>query len=265
MDMTKHMMNASSVAALAAATLLATCATAGAAEWGGVKGKFVYKGEAKNDPVQITKDVEYCGPKMPLDETVKVGEGGGLQNVFLYLYVARGKKVEIHPDYKPGEAKVLSNEGCRFAPHALCVWTAEEFEVHNDDPGIGHNTNLNFAANADFNLTVPNDAPLKRKFDKTEPRPAPVACNIHPWMKGNVLVRDNPYMAVSGEDGSFEITNIPAGAQEFILWHEAKGFLRDVEVGGNKADRKGQFEVTIPAGELLDLGEIEVTPALLGQ
>jgi hypothetical protein len=263
--MTKHTMTAFSVAAIAAAMLLAAGSTAGGAEWGGIKGKFVYKGEAKNEPLQITKDVEFCGPKMLVDETVKVGEGGGLQNVFLYLYVARGKQVEIHPDHKPGAPKVLSNQGCRFEPRALCVWTAEEFEVHNEDPGIGHNTNLNFAVNADFNLTVPNDAPLKRKFDKTEPRPAPVACNIHPWMKGNVLVRDNPYMAASGEDGSFEITNIPAGAQEFILWHEAKGFLRDVSVGGKKADRKGQLELTIPAGEVLDLGEIEVTPALLGQ
>jgi hypothetical protein len=263
--MTKLTTKTFGVAALAAVNLLATCASAGAADWGGIKGKFVYKGEAKNEPVQVTKDVEFCGPKMPLDETIKVGEGGGLQNVFVFLYVARGKKVDIHPDIKPAGPRILSNAGCRFEPHAMCVWTAEELHVQNDDPGVGHNTNLVLAANPAFNLTVPNDAPIKRKFEKSEPRPSNVMCNIHPWMNAKILIRDNPYMVVSGEDGSFEINNIPAGDQEFVIWHEAKGYLKDVEIGGKKVDRKGQIEVKIPAGEVVDLGEIEVTPALLGQ
>jgi hypothetical protein len=36
-------------------------------------------------------------------------------------------------------------------------------------------------------------------------------------------------------------------------------------VGKEKADRKGQIEVTVPAGGEVDLGVIEVTPANLGQ
>jgi hypothetical protein len=246
--------------------VLAALATpgAGAAEWGTIKGKFVYKGDAKAEPLNINKDIEFCSEHKPADETIVVGDGGALRDVFVYLYVARGKKVEIHPDYKPGELKSITNKGCRFEPHALTIWTADELEVRNDDT-IGHNTNINLAANADFNQLIANGSPLKKKLDKTEPAPAPVACNIHPWMKANLLVRDNPYMAVAGEDGSFEIKNVPAGKQELILWHEAKGYLRDVKVGKEKADRKGQIEVTVPAGGEVDLGVIEVTPALLGK
>lgn len=250
--------------AMAAVILLNAC-SAGAADWGTIKGKFVYKGEPTDEPVAVTKDVEFCGPKMLTDEAVSVGEGGALQNVFVYLVVPRGKKVEVHPDFKPGDPKILSNAGCRFEPRAMTVWTAEEFEVHNDDPGIGHNTNFVLAVNPDFNLTVPNDAPIKKKFDKTEPLPSKVSCNIHPWMNAFVLVRDNPYMAVSGKDGSFEIKNVPAGAQEFTLWHETRGYLRDLMVDGKKADRKGQIKVTVPAGGEVDLGVIEVTPDILGK
>lgn len=235
-----------------------------AAEWGTIKGKFVYKGEPKAAPLTINKDVEFCGEHKPADESIVVGDGAALRDVFVYLYVARGKKVEIHPDYKPGELKVISNKGCRFEPHALVLWTADELEVRNDDT-IGHNTNINLAANSDFNQLVANGSPLKKKLDKTEPAPAPVACNIHPWMKANLLVRDNPYMAASGEDGSFEIKNVPAGKQEIVIWHEAKGYVRDLKVGKGKADRKGQVEVTVPAGGEIDLGVIEVTPANLGQ
>ena len=237
---------------------------AGAAEWGTIKGKFVYKGEVKPAPVTLTQNADYCGEHKPMDESIVVGDGGALRDVFVYLYVARGKKVEIHPDYKPGELKAIANKGCRFEPHALTVWTSDELEVRNDDT-IGHNTNINFVANSDFNQLVANGSPLKKKLEKREDWPSPVACNIHPWMKANLLVRDNPYMAVTGVDGSFEIKNMPAGKQEIILWHEAKGYLRDLKVGKEKADRKGQIEVTVPAGGEVDLGVIEVAPAILGQ
>lgn len=252
------------MAALAVALAMLSSGAASAADWGSIKGKFVFKGDVKVEPITPTKDPEVCGQHKLVDETITLGEGGALRDVFVYLYVAPRKTVEIHPDYKPGEPKVLVNKGCRFEPHALALWTAEELEVRNDDP-IGHNTNLNFAVNADFNQLVASGSPLKKKFDKSEGVPAPVTCNIHPWMTGSVLVRDNPYAVVSGEDGSFEIKNLPAGEQQIVLWHQKPGYLRDLKVGKLKADRKGTLKVTVPAGETLDLGTIEVTPDVLGK
>lgn len=238
-----------------------------AADWGTIKGKFVYKGEAKEEKVVVNKDVEYCGEHNPVVETVVAGDDGGLANVFVYLYVARGKKVDVAPSYKTDglEPKVIDNHFCRFEPHALTVWTEEPFEIRNSDT-IGHNTNGQLlAVNTKFNETVPQGTPIKKKFTKSEPRPAMVTCNIHPWMNAAILIRDNPYMAVSGADGTFEIKDLPAGDNEFILWHEARGFIRDLKVGKDKADRKGQVKLKVPAGDVLDLGDIEVTAALLGQ
>jgi hypothetical protein len=249
----------------AALVTLAAGVAADAAEWGSIKGKFMFKGEVTNEPLVITKDEAYCGPKMPKDETVMVGEGGALQNVFVYLYVPRTKKIAVHPDYKPGDPQVLKNEGCRFEPHAMTLWNVNELHVTNEDPGVGHNTNFTLAGRNIFNTIVPNDAPLKRKFTQTGPSPAVVACNVHPWMRAYVLVRDNPYMAATGEDGTFEIKNVSAGAQEFVVWHESVGYLKNLMIGAEKLDRKGQFKAKIPAGEALDLGVIEVAPALLGK
>ncbi len=252
---------------LALTLLMVAASAASAAEWGSIKGRLVYKGDVKVEPIQVTKDVEYCSQHMPVVQTVVIGKDGGLQNVFVYLYVALGKKVEISPSYATEglEPKVLDNKGCTFHPHAMTVWTAEPFEIHNSDP-IGHNTNAQMLArNAKFNETVPQGTPIKKTFSKSEPRPAMISCSIHPWMNAYILIRENPYMAVTGEDGSFEIKDLPAGPQEFAFWHEARGNLRDVSIGGKKADRKGQVKLTIPAGEVLDLGEIEITPALLGQ
>jgi hypothetical protein len=248
-------------------SLALLAATACAAEFGTIKGRFVYEGTPKVAPIQPTKDTEHCGKQELVDETIVAGDKGGLQNVFVYLNPGRGKKVEIHESYDPAaqEAKVLDNHNCRFEPHAMTLWTAVPLEVKNSDP-IAHNTNASyFFSNTKFNESVPNDAPLKKSFTKSESYPSKVVCNIHPWMSAYILVRDNPYMVVSGKDGSFEIKNVPAGKHDFAFWHEAKGNLRDLKVGKGKADRKGQVELEVPAGKTLDLGDIPVTAAILGK
>ena len=146
------------------------------------------------------------------------------------------------------------------------MWTKQKLEVRNSDQGIGHNTNGQLLLqNPQFNETVPSDRPLVKDLKKSEPMPTQFTCSIHPWMNAFVLIRDNPYMAVSAEDGSFEIKNIPAGPQQFAFWHEVKSYLRNLEVGEVKTDRKGIAKVDVPAGGTLDLGEIKVSAAILGK
>jgi hypothetical protein len=254
-----------SMMAMAAAASVALPSVA--ADYGSIKGRFVYKGEAKAEPIQVTKDTEFCGQHELKSETVVVGPKGELQNVFVYLYLARGKKVDVHPDIKPAsEPKTLDNKGCRFEPHAMTLWTLEKLSIHNSDPGIGHNTNaMKLVANPSFNQTIPNDMPLVKEFAKPEPIPTQVSCSIHPWMGAVVLIRDNPYMAVSDKDGVFEIKNLPVGKHSFVFWHEASGNLKNLPVGKAKADRRGQVAIEVTANKTLDLGDITVTPALLGQ
>ncbi len=247
---------------------LAMFASATGADWGTLKGRLVFEGDpGKPDTINVNKDVEYCGKHNLVDETVAVGENGGLSNAFIYLYLKKGKSVDIHPDMeKPGDMIVLDNKGCRFEPHALVVRTGQTLEIRNSDPGIGHNTNAQtLMKNPKFNEQVSNDSPLVKVFEKTEARPAEVACNVHPWMKSFLLIRDNPYMVVTGADGSFEIKNIPAGKHKFAFWHESAGNLRKLKLGGSKTDRKGRAELEIPAGETIDLGDVKVSAKVLGK
>ncbi|QDT00165.1 carboxypeptidase regulatory-like domain-containing protein [Adhaeretor mobilis] len=240
---------------------------ASAAGWGSLKGKFLYKGSVNPKEITPTRDPEFCGKHKLVEEDIAVGEKNELANVYVYLYTKRNAKVEIHPDYEKAELKpaVLDNKGCRFEPHAMTVWTKQPFQVHNSDQGIGHNTNATLRANGSFNETVTNDKPLKKSFQKTETYPAPVACNVHPWMNATLLIRDNPYMAVSNEKGEFEIKNLPAGEHEIVFWHEASGTMKNLQVGKEKAGRTGRIDVEIADGETLDFGEITVTPKLLGK
>ena len=83
--------------------------SAGAAEWGSLKGKFVVDGEAgPSAAINVNKDVEFCGKHDLVDETVVVGDDGGLANVVVYIYTKRGKSLDVHPDY----AASASNPWC---------------------------------------------------------------------------------------------------------------------------------------------------------
>ncbi|MGI9471871.1 MAG: hypothetical protein ACR2NZ_10085 [Rubripirellula sp.] len=71
---------------------------------------------------------------------------------------------------------------------------------------------------------------------------------IHPWMKGYVILRDTPYMAVSDEDGFLQLKNLPVGTHKVRFWHERVGWFRDVNYAGPKVDRRGCLEVEIEPG-----------------
>ena len=91
----------------------------------------------------------------------------------------------------------------------------------------------------------------------------PVVCNIHPFMKGYILLLDHPYMAVSGDDGTFEIKNIPAGKHEFQFWHEAAGYLKNVEIQGRRDRIAGPGQADDRGRQTLDLGDIKVPASML--
>ena len=114
---------------------------------------------------------------------------------------------------------------------------------------------------------VPAHSAADQKPASAEPLPAVVTCNIHPWMRGYLVIQPHPYVAVSGKDGTFEIKNIPAGAPlELQVWHEASTSGNGA-VQADRADLKwqsnGRFTVTLQPDEVFDLNEIKVPAAAL--
>lgn len=85
----------------------------------------------------------------------------------------------------------------------------------------------------------------------------PVECNIHPWMKGYVIVQEHPYVGITDEAGQLEITNLPVGEVTFLVRHEnADGSIDEGTVGGKKQKwGRGRMEIELKPG-MNDLGTI---------
>lgn len=248
--------------AIVMALALVPSTPAPAQQWGNLRGKFVYDGAAPAPkPLDINKDLQCCTTKH-VDESLVVGPDGGLANVIVYLKPAAGQKVKAHPDYDAtaDDEVSLDNNTCQFKPHVLAMRTSQTLVVKNSDM-CSHNTNISPLGGGGINPLIGAGQDVKHKFNRQQNLPIPVNCNIHPWMSAWVLPRDNPYFAVSDADGSFEIKNLPAGADlEFQVWHESAGY---VEVPGlpKGTGKTNPFKKKIQAGDN-DLGTIKLKPTI---
>src|SRR5213075_52338 len=48
-------------------------------------------------------------------------------------------------------------------------------------------------------------------------------CDVHPWMRGYIGVSKSGLQAVTGDNGSFKIENMPPGKYTIEAWHEKYG------------------------------------------
>ena len=230
-----------------------------AEDWGDIKGTFVFEGDIPSaSKIKVEKDAAVCGKHNLVDEALVVNaDNKGIANIVVYMYLSsKDKDPPIHESYKESEDAevVFDNKDCEFQPRVALLRTSQTLLIGNKD-SVGHNTNMS-ALN--FNPIVPANGELKKQFKKAQKRPVEVSCNIHPWMKGWVVLKDNPYFAVTDEDGKFEIKNVPAGEWNFTFWHEKSGYVDEVTKDGKSEKwKKGRLSIKVDDGGV-DLGELKV-------
>lgn len=157
-----------------------------------------------------------------LVEDLIVNADGALQNVWVRVIAGLGHRTFA----PPSTAVEVDQKGCLFAPHVLMARTGQPIRFRNSDPVL-HNINTLARLNRGFNLSLP--APgmsVTRSFAKAEA--VRIKCDVHTWMAAWIVVNDNPFQALTGDDGTFELTNLPEGAYEIAAWHETLGTARQV-------------------------------------
>lgn len=190
---------------------------------------IVAKGTAK-------RDASVCGAAMAIvDESLLVGTGNGIANVFIYIdKTPPGASV---PD-PPTTPATFDQKGCVFTPHVLVVRTNQEILIKSQDDA-GHNTHTYPGRSRSFNGAIKaleqDGVPIF--YTKHERTPFPVKCDMHSWMQAFHIALDHPWGTVTKADGSFELKDLPATDITLRVWHE--------KAGGKGGFLKRSLKVTI--------------------
>lgn len=183
---------------------------------GTISGEVKFAGDPPTPAkVEVTKDQEVCGKTEKVDESLLVGPNKGIQNVVVSISdIQKGKKM-------PDQGATLDQKDCRYAPHVVLTPAGTEMSILNSD-GILHNIHSYSTKNPAFNKAQPKfRKEIKEKF--AEPENVKLTCDAHGWMSGWVVVMDHPYYAVTKDDGTFTMTDVPPGDYELKFWHETLG------------------------------------------
>jgi plastocyanin len=213
-------------------------ASAQARAGGSLKGTVKLAGKAPEPATLNMKADPFCAKQPPAkDEEVAVGAGGGLKNV-----VVRIAKGVSSPPAAPTSPAVIDQRGCRYVPRVQVVQAGQSLEIRNSDSTL-HNVHTYKGTATLFNQAhIQGSGPIKKKF-ATVGDVVRFKCDVHPWMTAYLLVTDSPYFAISGEDGSFNIADVPAGKYTVEVWHERLGTqTKEVTVAdGQPAELNLQF------------------------
>lgn len=165
--------------------------------------------------LKIDKDEQTCGhDNKQSEELVINGESKGIKNAVVSLVdIAAGKKADT-------TTAVLDQKECVFTPHILAISSGASVDLLNSD-NVMHNLHSWSIKNPAFNEGVSGGGKLTKKFDI--PEMVKITCDVHKWMSSFIVVKPNPYFAVTDENGRFKIENVPAGTYKIEAWQEKLG------------------------------------------
>jgi plastocyanin len=163
---------------------------------------------------------------------VVVVQNGGLGNVA--VWIERG--LEQFTFAPPAQPAQMDNHNCLFEPRVVVVSVHGLVRFTSSDP-VAHNVRWSGG-----NHSLPyKGSSTQAAF--CSPGIEKVACDVHSWMRGYVVVAPTPYAAVSAPDGAFAFDRpLPPGTYTLVAWHETLG-RKTVEV--TLADGETR-EVVIP-------------------
>lgn len=189
---------------------------------GTIKGSVAFTGKAPEMPL-LKRDADpFCAATKMKAEDVLVNPNSTLKNVYVRLTNVTGTFEA------PKDPAVVTQEACMYRPRVQGIMAGQTLQVKNGDKTL-HNVHTYKGTQTMFNQAqIPNAPAIEKRFNDSGAI-VKFKCDVHPWMAGFVAVSSHPFFAVTGDDGSFELKNVPAGAYKMEAWHE-KGITKTVDV-----------------------------------
>lgn len=134
----------------------------------------------------------------------------------------------------PRRTYTINQKNKRFTPHVQVMPVGGELSLPNGDV-IFHNAFSTFSGQPFDTGLYPPGGSQKILFRRSGV--VRIFCNIHSNMSAVVVVTPTPWFALSGKDGKFSISDVPAGEYQLRVWHERsteptlKALERRVRIG----------------------------------
>ena len=187
---------------------------------GSITGTITFEGKApKMKPLKVDAD-PICvvnNEIAPKKEWLILDENKGVKNML--VFITEGLNIDYSP---PEEPVVIDQKGCIYSPHVVGIMAGQQLDILNND-GTLHNIHALPKVNKEFNKAQPRSKKkLSVKFEEPE-APFKIKCDVHPWMGAYIGVFDHPCFAVSGDDGTYIISDLKPGEYVIEAWHEKLG------------------------------------------
>ncbi len=195
-------------------------------------------------------DPVYCGRISTGDgwrllKEFTIAPDGGLKDVVVMLVdVPRGKPFKFTPP-------TIEARDCRFLPFVNVVRDQQPVIVVNMDP-VMHDIQAyetsHLGPRVLFNTPLPMNPhhrrdvgadshehlagePMQQIIRLTKDRKIFVMqCGFHAYMESWGMAVENPYYAVTAEDGTFTLTEVPPGDYTMVAWHPQVGAMLERKV-----------------------------------
>lgn len=146
------------------------------------------------------------------------GVDGGLADTF--VYVASGLEDRVFAP--PTTPVVIDQRGCWYVPRVAAAQVGQKIVFRSSDDTL-HNVHGEPRANPRWNFGLPRQNTERTMVLEAPEIMAPVRCDVHPWMRLDLSVLPHPYFAITGDDGTFHLPNVPAGTYTLAAVHPTLG------------------------------------------
>jgi hypothetical protein len=229
---------------------------------GSISGTINFKGDlpaALMEDLNKGKNVEFCATHPDTQDgnirprqKVMVNDGKLASTVVFIENITKGKAWGA-------ETQNFDFKQCDIFPKVSVIRKTPKgmkeglLTITNQDPDILHNPHGYSVVGASrktlFNKPLPSKGDVAdvtksfKRFKMKKDKHFFLQCDQHNFMEADARIIWNPYYAITGDDGSFNIDQIPAGKYKVTAWHPYVGEVtQEITVAGG-AIQKADFEL----------------------
>lgn len=190
-------------------------AVAGAAT---VSGVVTYDGAVPDTIMkEVTTDFEVSGRDPRPWEGLNLGDGNGIHHAIVVINgISAGK------DWADETPEAIAEGAYILDRSAVYGWRGKKTKMKlvNKDPILHSWIATLEGGKPGPNVPTPGGFPMPGKYKIKKPGLYELTCAPHPWERGWRMFVPHPYYARCDANGTFEITDVPAGSYTATVWAE---------------------------------------------